>query len=380
MSEESNAALVPFNKLDAEMAELKKEHAVVPDFKTKEGYEVGKKSLKEGRDIKKRVKDLHAIKKAEITKVIKLLDDKRDDLNDALDDIFSPIQKARKEEDSRQEQIKVEKAEAKAKRENEIKARIDDMKESYVNAVSKTSQEVMQLIDTFKAADISEELFGDDVEIARSIHSALTSKLQTLYDSKKEQEEESARIKKESEELRIKQEAQKAEDERRAEEQRVKDEAEQKRIKEENAKLKAENESLQAERKKLDDERAVIEAEKKKIEDDKIKAKEEEERRIKEEADRKAEEERLKKEAEENAEFDRKFVEDQKERDRLKKIEREEAEKLAKEEAKERYEQLMTDLVHILTANPEPHDGAASIVVEAEGRNIPYLRVIWTEK
>lgn len=355
MSESSEgSALAPYSRLNAGLEVLQRDYAIVPDFKTKEGYAIGKANLKEYRDYKKRVNDTHKIAKEDIIKTGKLLDGEKNRILTVLEDVFEPHKEARKVEDERQETIKREKAEAKAKREREIKDRIDTMREAYAAAVSMSSAEISWTIESHDDYEITEELFGDEIETAKAVKSALAGKLKTLYESKKQQEEEAARIKKESEELKVKQEAQRLEDEKRAKEQQEKDEADRKRMAEENAKLKAENEALQAERKKLDDEKAAMEAEKKKIEDDKQKVIElEREAKVKEVT------ETLKKAAEKEE-----------------KKRREEAEKLAKEEAKERRTELEESISNHISNGGQYFD----LINAIENQEIPYLRIDWTEK
>jgi len=358
-------ALVPFSKLNKGIAEMKKKFAKVPAVETKEGYEIVKGNLKEYRSIKKRVEDTYKIAVEDINDIkSKLLGEKKR-LIGIVEEVFEPHKEARKVEDERLETIKREKAEARAKRDREIKGRIDDMRESYATAVSSNSDGILDILEIHKNLEITEELFGDDLEIGKAVHSAMMGKLKSLYESKLEQEELQTRLMQEAKDLEQQRHKQQLEDEKRDKEQREKDEAERKRMAEENAKLKAENEKMQAERKKLDDEKAEIEAEKQKLEDAKIKAKEEAEWA------RQAEFERLAKIAQEEKE-----AKEQAKREVKEQKDREAKEKKAKKEARERRVELVDVLKNYI---PVAAHGSA-LISAIEKKEIPYLRIDWTEK
>jgi len=366
-------ALVPFTKLNKGLAEMKKQYSKVPDVETKEGYEVVKANLKEYRSVKKRVEDTYKVAVEDINDTkAKLLGEKKRIIG-IVEEVFAPHQKARKDEDERLADIKYEKAQAKEKRQREIKGRIDNMRESYAEAVSSTSDSIATIMETHERLELTEELYGDDLEIAKAVHSAMAGKLCDIFDSKLEQEELTKRLKKESDELDAKRAEQKIEDEKRDLEQREKQEAETKRMAEENAKLRADNEKMQAERKKLDDEKAEIEAEKQQLEDNKRIAKEKEEEAKQLEFDRLATIAREEKEAKEQADREAKEKIARQEAEVKDKKERAAAEKKAKKEAKQRREELHS-VLYGHGCDPE------TLIRAIEAEEIPYLRVTWTEK
>jgi len=360
---EKSKALVPFNKLNAGISEMRKQYLKVPDVKTKEGYAIVKENMKEYRGVKKRVEDTYKIAVEDINKTKDSLLVEKRRLIGIVEEVFEPHQTARKEEDERLAEIKREKAEAKAKRDREIQDRINEMRETYAAAVSKDSSQIKALIKEHGDLEITEELFGDDVEVAQAIKSAMAGKLVSLYESKRQQEEESDRIKKGSEELAKKQEAQKLEDAKRDSKLREEAEADRKRMTEENAKLKADNAALQAERKKLDEEKEKIEAEKQQIKDDKRIAKEKEEEAKREQADTMAKIRRDTEEAKEKAKLEAQEKKD-----------REAAEKKAKKEAKIRRSELEDALHGFMGGNSE------EFIPLVENKEIPYLRIDWTQK
>lgn len=361
-TKKESTGLIEFNKLDAGLSGLKKKYEVVPDFSDPQGYLDGKEALTTYRDYKRRTKDTHTMAKAEIKKELDKLNGLKLKIDQVLEDTFNPYRDAKKAEDDIEKEAAAARKAEKERRRKEIQDVFDELREVYAGAVGETSERIKFVLEFQKAAEYTEDQLGDRLSEGKALQSAMIGKLQGLYDSKKQNEEEEARIKKEREELDAAKEEQRIKDEAAAKLKSEQDEIEAENMRKENAELKAKNEVMEAKQKKFDEE-------KRQFEDDKRKAKEEQDRKDQYEVDR------MIKEKQEQIEREKKLVKEAEE-----KKQREESEKKAKEEAGLRYDELLSELTMLFDANPKDLDKATSLIAVIENKNIPYLKLDWTTK
>lgn len=349
MAEETktkSTGLIEFNKLDAGLMAFKEEFKEVPDFTDDIGYLQGKEDIAKYRDYKKRATDTHKMAKAEIKKVTDGLNAQKLKIDDVLEKTFRPYLNAKKEQDDIEKEAAAARKAEKERRRKEITDRLDVMREVYAQAVGLDSDKIMFVLTEQEGKEFTEEYFGDQVATATALHAAMVGKLKTLYESKKKNEEEEARIKKEREQLEADKEKQRVIDEAAATKKREADEAEAEKMRKENAELKAKNEIMQIKQEKFDEE-------KRQFEEDKKKAKEEEKR--KDEIIEQAKQEEIKKHEA--------------------KLCQEEAEKKAEEESEERHVELVRKLKDFTDL-----ERASSLINAIEHKEIPYLRLNWLEK
>ena len=258
------SAIVEYNATEAALAKLRETYkGAVFDVTTTKGLDQAKEARKELRSLRTALELKRKDLKAPILERGELIDNEAKRITAALKELEEPIDEQIKAEERRREAEKEERERLRRERAIKIAGKIDEIRRLPIEAVSKTSAQIAEMIEAANALvfDTGYDEFAADAWQARD---RAVAELESLKDAKAAQEAEAERLRVERE----RQEAERRESEARAAAERAEAERiaaiERQRIAAEQAErdaaARAERERLDAERAELDRQRAEIAA------------------------------------------------------------------------------------------------------------------------
>jgi len=247
--------LTAYDEVKAGLLKLRDHLKIVPDASTDEGYEEIKNTLAKSRDFKKELKEAKAAKKKPLDAYIKMLKEGSEEIEEEINDMFAPWQKARKDWDAKEEERRSVAREAKVKRVSEIKERIEGIKNTVAECINYHSDDVGKILESVIEEDVEDgsfEEFTDDAIVQKQM--TLESLKQMYNDRVKfEKEKEANRIEREAlDKQKAEMEAKQADHDLRERERLHQENAEREVIelarKKKEAQEKAEREAIELER------------------------------------------------------------------------------------------------------------------------------------
>lgn len=296
---ESLSAIVEYNATESALAELREKYkGLIFDVSTTKGMDQAKEARKELRTLRTSLELMRKDLKAPVLLRGEKIDAEAKRITAALSALEDPIDEQIKAQERAQEAAKAERERLRRERAILIAGRIDDIRRLPIDAISKSSAEIAEIIRGAKLQSF-ETGFDEFAADAWQARDRAVAELETLHAAKLAQEQEAERLKAERERqeaerraAEAKAKAEREEAERLASIERMRLAQEQEKR---DAEAKAERDRLEAERVEFERQRREFEAQKeaaakavREREEAEARAKAEKERAEREQAEAKA--------------------------------------------------------------------------------------------